>query len=305
MRIKIGTRGSKLALWQAHFIESELSKAGMDSEIITFETKGDKIQDRNLSKIGSKGVFTEELEAALHEGSIDIAVHSAKDLQSQLEEDLEIIAFTERERANDVLVSTKSVAINKPLIIGTSSTRRVAFLKHYYPNFNIVDLRGNLQTRMQKHINGDCDAMMLAYAGVQRMDMIDDVSHIFSLDKVVPPVGQGSIAIEISNRKIDSSKKTAIREACNHVDTEIRLLAERSFLRTIDGGCSIPVYGYAQLVEGKVKMKAGIISLDGAEKVEFESISEKDGSIKLGEDLANQVLNNGGAKILESIRRNL
>lgn len=305
MRIKIGTRGSKLALWQAHFIEDELKKAGITSEIITFETKGDKIQDRTLSKIGSKGVFTEELEQALHKGDIDIAVHSAKDLQSQLDEGLEIIAFTQRERVNDVLVSTKSVAINKELIIGTSSTRRVAFLKHYYPHFNIVDLRGNLQTRMRKHQEGACDAMMLAYAGVSRMDMEDDISHIFSVDKVVPPVGQGSIAIEISNKTLDPDKKTAIRNACNHGDTEACLLAERAYLRAIDGGCSIPVFGYAQLADGKLSMKAGIISLDGSDKIEFSDTDDLNNAKSLGQKLAQQVLSNGGAEILESIRRNL
>jgi hydroxymethylbilane synthase len=150
--IRIGTRGSALALWQAHHIATLLTKGGLLPQIVTFETKGDKILDKSLAKIGSKGVFTAELEEGLREGAVDIAVHSAKDMQSQLPQDLEIIAFTERELTNDVLISfNKSVSLenNQPYVVGTSSTRRVAMLKHYYPHIRTVDMRGNLQTRMK------------------------------------------------------------------------------------------------------------------------------------------------------------
>lgn len=150
-KIKIGTRGSKLALWQAHFIQDLLLSANIASEIITIETTGDKILDVSISKIGSKGVFTEEIEAQLKEGTIDIAVHSAKDMPSSLPDGFELIAFTERELVNDVLVSErKHVTLDNNIIIGTSSTRRVAMLQHYYPHIKTVPVRGNLQTRIKK-----------------------------------------------------------------------------------------------------------------------------------------------------------
>ncbi len=305
MKVVIGTRGSKLALWQAYFIAEQLKAAGVEPEILKIETKGDKILDRTLSKIGSKGIFTEELENALRSGEIDIAVHSAKDLQSSLDADLEIIAFTEREQVHDVLVSKKNIDIDKPLLIGTSSTRRVALLKHYYPHFQITDLRGNLQTRMQKHETGVCDAMMLAFAGVHRMKMSDDIAFHFPIEKITPPVGQGSMAIEICKDKIDSGKKELIRKVCNDTSTEYCLLAERSYLKTMNGGCSIPVFGHATLTDNQLTLNAGIISLDGSEKINFTLTEDLNHATELGKKMAEIVLSSGGNKILESIKRNL
>ena len=170
MNIRIGTRGSKLALWQAEYVKDKIVKAGHTAEIKIIQTKGDKILDVAISKIGSKGVFTEEIEAQLAVGNIDIAVHSAKDMQSELPNGFELIAFTEREKVNDVLVSHKAeIDINnkeKPIIIGTSSTRRIATLKHFYPHIKTDDIRGNIQPRIRKMEEGLCDAILLAYAGV-------------------------------------------------------------------------------------------------------------------------------------------
>ncbi len=199
MRIKIGTRGSKLALWQAYYIENLLQKGGIETEIVIIETKGDKILDRSLSKIGSKGVFTQELEDQLRSGVIDIAVHSAKDLQSELDSDFEIIAFTEREHANDVLVSHNSnlsLTSGESFTVGTSSTRRIAMIRHFYPHIKTVDMRGNLQTRLRKLEEGHCDALLLAYAGVHRMEYDDKIAEHLSLDEFTPAVGQGSVAVE-------------------------------------------------------------------------------------------------------------
>src|SRR5687767_2787067 len=164
--IRIGTRASKLALWQAEYIAELIKPSGYRTELVPMETKGDKILNVSIAKIGSKGVFTEEIEAMLLEGSIDIAVHSAKDLSSTLDDALELIAFTAREPVNDVLVSHRrgiDLAHDK-LRIGTSATRRVAFLKHFYPQMTPVAIRGNLQTRMSKLDSGECDALLLAYA---------------------------------------------------------------------------------------------------------------------------------------------
>src|SRR5688572_20866948 len=163
---RIGTRGSKLALWQAEYVADLIKPSGYQTEIIPIETKGDKILDVSIAKIGSKGVFTEEIEEKLLDGSIDIAVHSAKDLASEIKDELELVAFTERELANDVLLSIKKDLTLKAenIRVGTSSTRRVAFLKHFYPTIIPVNVRGNLQTRLSKLQAGECDALLLAYA---------------------------------------------------------------------------------------------------------------------------------------------
>ena len=304
MKIKIATRKSKLALWQTYHIQDLLHAKGLETEVITFDTKGDQILDRSLSKIGSKGVFTQELEAALLTGDVDIAVHSAKDMQSDLGPDLEIIAFTEREIVNDVIAGfdlTKT--IDKNIVIGTSSTRRVAFLKHFYPQASIVDMRGNLQTRFQKLKDGACDVLMLAYAGVHRMEMNDRIIQKLDLDEFTPAVGQGSVAIE-SAVNLDPSKKEAIRLACNHIDTEHCLKAERAYLKYLEGGCSIPVFGNCILENNTLSLKGGIVSLDG-KKLLKETLSDNIANAEeLGVNLAKKIISLGGDKILEEIKLN-
>ena len=338
--IKLGTRGSKLALWQAEYIRETLERGGMSVEIVIISTKGDQILDRSLSKIGSKGVFTEELEEQLRSGAIDIAQHSAKDLQSELSDDLELIAFTEREKVNDVLVSfDKSLSLEsgKPFVVGTSSTRRVAMLKHYYPHIQTVDMRGNLQTRMGKLESGVCDALILAYAGVHRMGYEEHIAEVISTDKFTPAVGQGSVALECAV-SLNPEKKARIRELCNHAETEQQLLAERAFLRRLQGGCSIPVFGLASIIseqsggeplsvnsyqlsinseqiEGNnvktpklitdncLLITGGLISLDGSEILK-ETITGND-PVEMGNQLAEKILSLGGDRILKEIRANL
>ena len=266
MLIKIGTRGSKLALWQSEYIANLLNQAGIDTELVLIETKGDKILNQSLSKIGSKGLFTSELEEKLRDGSIDIAVHSAKDMQSTLDADLEIIAFNKREKVNDVLISfDKSIrlsGLNENQIVGTSSTRRIAMLLHYYPHIKTADIRGNLQTRMQKLQDGNYTAIILAYAGVCRMGLEEHIVEYLPLEQFTPAVGQGSIAIEAA-KSLSSVKKETIRQLANHTETEICLLAERAYLKTLQGGCSIPVFGLATIENDQIVLDGGIISLDG------------------------------------------
>ncbi|MGL1888823.1 MAG: hydroxymethylbilane synthase [Reichenbachiella sp.] len=303
MNIKIGTRGSKLALWQAHHVQDRLKEQGIDSEIITIETKGDKILDVTISKIGSKGVFTEEIEVQLQNGGIDIAVHSAKDMPSTLPEGFELIAFGEREAAHDVLVSHKDIDLNdRSLVLGTSSTRRVAFLNKHFPGIGTTPVRGNLQTRIKKMKEGACDALWLAYAGAHRMGFDDMMVHDFDPEEFVPAVGQGSVAIEVY-KTLDQEKVEAVRASFNHEETEICLLAERAFLKKMDGGCSIPVFGRAKLDEDVLTLVGGIISLDGQMQVSKSCSSTKNAAIKVGDTLGNYVLENGGKEILESIRK--
>lgn len=304
--IRIGTRGSKLALWQAYYVADKLRKAGISTEIVTIETQGDKILDVSIAKIGSKGVFTEEIEEQLRVGAIDIAVHSAKDMQSELPEGFELIAFTEREKVNDVLVSEwNSLSLDdQGICIGTSSTRRVAMLKHWYPHIRTVAVRGNLQTRIAKMKDGACDALLLAYAGMYRMGYGNMIVEELSIDRFVPAVGQGSVAVECAT-DLSPEKKKAIRNAVNHSTTEIRLKCERAFLRQLQGGCSIPVFGLSDIINDGIQLVGGIISLDGGELICKQLNTPLEEAENLGKELAIQVLNAGGDKILKDIKNNL
>ncbi|MHA7130999.1 hydroxymethylbilane synthase [Algoriphagus namhaensis] len=306
--IKIGTRGSKLALWQAYHVQDLLQAAGMQSEIVIIDTKGDQILDVSIAKIGSKGVFTEELEEQLKDGRIDLAVHSAKDMQSSLPEGFEIIAFTEREKVNDVILSHRGgIDISdagQPLTLGTSSTRRVATLKHFYPHVKTVEVRGNLQTRIRKMEEGVCDALLLAYAGVHRMGYDDRIVSLLSLEEFTPAVGQGSVALEISS-DMDSPLKDKIKAACNHEQTSRELLAERAYLRVLEGGCSIPVFALARTENEILTLKGGIVSLDGQRRISLEVSGPVSDPEALGQLLSQRVFAAGGKEILDQIKKTL
>lgn len=301
--IKLGTRASKLAMWQAIEVKKMLEKVGFAVEIVKMETKGDKILNKSLAKIGSKGLFTEELEVKLLSGDIDIVQHSAKDLQATLPNGLEIIAFTERAKANDVVISFDEdfkLKNAKTQIVATSSTRRVAMLKRDFPLMVTADMRGNLQTRFKKLEDGVADAMILAYAGVHRMGFDKYIVQTIDIEHFTPAVGQGSIAIECADT-LDPETKALIRTACNHNATETCLLAERAFLRAMNGGCSIPVFGYATLNEkSEIALTGGIISLNGSQEIK-ETLTGKNPYL-LGETLGKTLLQSGGREILEEIR---
>ena len=303
--IKIGTRKSKLALWQAYFVAELLEKNGIATEIVKIETKGDKILDVSISKIGSKGVFTEEIEDQLLAGDIDIAVHSAKDMQSELPDAFELIAFTEREVPNDVIVSRdKTISLkdaSRQIRIGTSSVRRVAMLSHYYPHVQAVDMRGNLQTRIAKMEADQCDALLLAYAGVNRMHYNDMIVETLPANQFTPAVGQGSIAVEVA-KSLETDKKELVRTHINHTETEYRLKAERAYLKTLQGGCSIPVFALAEIENDRLRITGGIISLDGKTLLKDTFEDQKENAEKLGEKLATVILQKGGDTILAAIK---
>jgi hydroxymethylbilane synthase len=301
--IRIGTRGSKLALWQAEYVASLIKPSGYSTEIVPVETRGDTILDVSISKIGSKGVFTEEIEAKLLDGSIDIAVHSAKDLSSELPDELELIAFTEREEVNDVIVSTnKNIDLKGNIKIGTSATRRVAFLKHFYPNAEAVSIRGNLQTRFKKLEAGECDALILAFAGVHRMGYDQFIVEKIETSYFVPAVGQGTIAIEC-HKKLSFEKKKIVQDWINHSETEDCIRAERAFLKTLQGGCSIPAFCYAHYDGPLLTIKGGIISLDGQKMIKAKRTGSPVDGKELGVDVAAEVLAYGGNEILKEIKR--
>ncbi|WP_338873128.1 hydroxymethylbilane synthase [Spirosoma sp. SC4-14] len=308
MHIRIGTRSSRLAVWQAEHIQTLLESGGVSSELVFIETKGDQVLDRSLSKIGSKGVFTQELEDQLRAGTIDIAVHSAKDLPSNLPEGLSIVAFTERELTNDVLVSrdkTLSLTGGREFTIGTSSTRRVAMLKHFCPHITTVDMRGNLQTRLRKLDEGQCDALLLAFAGVHRMGYDDLIVEQLPVSDFTPAVGQGSIAIEIAGT-LAIEKVNVVRRFTNHALTESCLRAERAFLARLEGGCSIPSFALARWTdEQTISLTGGLVSLDGSQLLRETFTGTPEEAPMLGHALAERILAQGGDVLLADIRANL
>jgi len=288
-------------MWQARWVASHLEQRGVNCELVPMDTKGDRQLDVAIPEIGSKGVFTEDLERELASGTIDLAVHSAKDMPSELPMGFELIAFTDREQAHDVLVSHKAIGDINQMTIGTSSVRRVALLKHFYPGVKTVSIRGNLQTRVGKLDTGEIDAVMLAYAGVTRMDLAKMIKHNFPVDQVIPAVGQGSMAIEVSKELTDSKRKL-IRDAVNHQKTEQCLLAERTFLKTIQGGCSIPAFAHARLFNKTIHLAGGVVSLEGQQMIQFQIEGEQGKSPEIGAQLATRVLNSGGKEILDVVK---
>jgi hydroxymethylbilane synthase len=307
MKFIIGTRGSKLALWQAEHVAALLQAKGAKTEIKIIDTKGDKILNQPLSEIGSKGLFTEELETELKQGLIDLAVHSAKDMPSVIPEELELIAFSEREKVNDVVLSlnkdlTLKKAVVQDLKIGTSSTRRRAGLNHHYPGIHLVDMRGNLQTRLRKMQEGQCDAMILAFAGVHRMNMEQYIVEELSEELFIPAVGQGALAIETAVA-LAKEKKEFLKETLNDADTACCLLAERSFLKTMEGGCSVPVFALARLSSDVLTIRGGVISLDGTKQVDGIASGNKNEAVAIGKKLADEIVSKGGLEILEDIKR--
>ena len=304
MTIRLATRASRLAMWQTEHVADLLNRAGFATEIVPMQTTGDVVQDRSLAKIGAKGVFTEELEVSLRRGETHLAVHSAKDVQSSIPADLELLAFLEREQVNDVVLSfDEKFSLDKPgIVLGTSSTRRKAQLRRFYPHANTAEARGNLQTRLRKLEEGQFDALVLAYAGVHRMSYDHLVRYELPTAQFVPATGQGSIAIECA-AALDADLKAQLKAALDHPATHTCLLAERAFLHTMEGGCSIPSFALATLNEaGEVRLHGGLISLDGEEYVEEIQTASAAEARELGVRVAEAVLGRGGRQILASIR---
>ncbi len=307
IKVRIGTRASKLALWQANMVAEQLKAGGLAPELVLIETKGDKVLDVSISKIGSKGVFTDEIEAQLEAGLIDIAVHSAKDMPSSLPAGFELISFSEREIVADVLISRiEGASLNhkQGLRLGTSSTRRVAQLKRYYPQHETVNVRGNLQTRLQRMDEGKCDGLLLAYAGVYRMGFADLIKEHLPNDQFIPPAGQGSVTIEV-HKNVDSQLAEKIRSLCNHEETETRILAERAFLNLLGGGCSVPVFVLAQFHGQALHVHGGVVSLDGVQLIEGRKNGKASDAVSIGKLVAQEVVAKGGKDLLMKIKNEL
>ena len=267
--ITLGSRKSKLAIWQTEHAKDKLKEIGIHNiEIVLFTTQGDKNLTQCLTEIGGKGVFTQELEYSLLNGKIDIAVHSLKDLPVPLPDQFKIIAVLEREDSRDVLISPKNYTINtmpKGAKIGTSSLRRKAQLLAIRPDLNIVPIRGNVQTRIAKCIKNNLAGTILAYAGVKRMKMESSISEIFDPEIMMPAPGQGAIALEVTK----TFKHSKLIESVNHVKTFIETFAERYFLEALDGGCQTPIAANAVVTNSTIQLNGLIASVDGTKVVKI------------------------------------
>ncbi|MEW6184339.1 MAG: hydroxymethylbilane synthase [Thermodesulfobacteriota bacterium] len=301
--IKIGTRGSPLALHQARWVQEALSlhHPAFSFELELIKTTGDKIQDVPLSAVGGKGLFVKEIEEALLERRIDLAVHSLKDMPGELPPGLTIGAVPEREDPRDVFVGREYTRLEDVLPggkIGTSSLRRKAQLLAYRPDLEIIPLRGNLETRLRKMETEDLSGIILAAAGMHRMNFRDRISHYLDLEICLPAVGQGALALEIRER--DSRIEEVVR-VIYHQATALCTEAERAFLSRLQGGCQVPLAGYA-CIEGRQLILAGLVAgLDGGRVIKEQMQGDFSNPRDLGIGLAERLLKRGGREILEEV----
>lgn len=301
--LALGTRGSRLALCQAEAVARLLEEknAGLPVEIRRITTSGDKILDSPLSRIGGQGLFVKEIENALIAGEIDLAVHSAKDLPTELPEGLEIAAFSAREDPRDAFIGGAKSLDEIPAggRVGTSSLRRRSQLLSLRPGLEVVDIRGNVDTRIMKIGELGLDGTILAVAGLKRLGREGEASFFFSGDEMVPAVGQGIVAIQV--RQDDAVVRQMVA-GLNHPESAIAARAERALMRRLEGGCQVPIGAHATVSDGKVRLSAYLGSLDGSESVRDSIEGPAAEAEALGEELAERMYEAGGREILESVR---
>lgn len=302
MRIIIGSRGSQLALWQANWVKDRLAAAGHDLEIRVIKTTGDKLANIPLTQSGTKGLFIKEIEEALVAQAIDLAVHSLKDLPVEQPEGLTVSVVPEREDARDVLISRDGRAFSElpaGARIGTGSLRRQSQLRRLRADLEIIPLRGNLDTRLKKLDRGDCEAVVLAAAGVRRLGLAARITEYFSPEQLCSAVGQGALAIEI--REDNEGMRKAVAPL-DHAPTHRAVLAERAMLRHLGGGCQVPIAAYAAPDSGQMRLVGVVASLDGADLVRASGLGPASEPEALGAVVARDLLEQGARAILESVK---
>lgn len=310
MKLRIGSRGSALALCQTNMIAQNIRyyRPQLEIDIVKIKTKGDKVTDVPLAKIGDKGLFVKELEEAILDGRVDLAVHSLKDLPTNLPPGLTIGAITKREEARDALISRGGCslkALPPGAAVGTSSLRRQAQLLHQYPHLRIVSLRGNLDTRIRKLTQDNLDAIIIAAAGVRRLGRESEITQLLPLEWMLPAVGQGALAIEVREEDIQGPG-TYIRECLqiiHHLPTALSVYAERALLHHLEGGCQVPIGAYAELKDNKLRLQGMVASCDGKKLIRNELWGKPERPEALGEDLGRQLLDAGAQDILANIVR--
>jgi hydroxymethylbilane synthase len=298
-RLRIGSRGSQLALWQANHIGALLHEQGHEVQIEIIKTTGDKVTDVALAQVGTKGMFTKEIEEALAEGGVDLAVHSLKDLPTEVPSGFEIAAITEREDPYDVFCSSQynSIAeLPQRARVGTSSLRRQAQLKALRPDLAIQPLRGNVDTRLRKLASGDYDAIILAAAGLNRLGKKEFIRQVIPVETMCPAAGQGALAVEV--RTGDAAIAQHIRFLDNK-SARTSTTCERALLKKLGGGCQVPIGAFAEIRDGRLHLQAVVAHLDGTTVLR----ESRDGSdpVQLGEIVGEALLQQGGQAILNQI----
>lgn len=301
--LRIATRQSPLALWQAHYVKQRLEACheGLRVELVPMVTRGDVILDTPLAKVGGKGLFVKELELALLEDRADIAVHSMKDVPVDFPEGLGLVTICEREDPRDAFVSNRYDSLDalpQGSIVGTSSLRRQCQLAESRPDLVIRSLRGNVGTRLGKLDNGEYDAIILAVAGLKRLGLESRIKVALPPEQSLPAVGQGAVGIEC---RLDDTRTHALLAPLNHDETVIRVKAERAMNTRLEGGCQVPIGSYAELIDGELWLRALVGAPDGSQMVRGERRGHPQDAEQLGISLAEELLNNGAREILTEV----
>ncbi len=302
-RIVIATRQSPLALWQAEHVQRRLLEAhpGLEVELLKMNTQGDIILDTPLAKIGGKGLFVKELEQGLMDGRADIAVHSMKDVPVELPEGLHLPVILEREDPRDAFVSNHYAsfeALPQGAKLGTSSLRRQCQLSALRPDLEVISLRGNVGTRLRKLDEGQYDAIILAAAGLMRLELTERIAGKISTDTCLPAIGQGAVGIEC---RADDPRVNALIGVLNDESTHIRVAAERALNYRLEGGCQVPIGGFAEIDGNKLRLRALVGSPDGSEMIRGEVNGSVDEAEKIGIELADDLLSRGADRILKEV----
>jgi hydroxymethylbilane synthase len=296
--LTIGSRGSKLALWQAHHVQSLLASRGYECRIEIIKTSGDARTDVPMKQIGNKGIFTKEIEDALLDFRIDVAVHSLKDMPTALPHGLQITATPEREDARDVLIGLRLNQLTAGARVGTGSLRRIAQLLALRPDLRVLPIRGNVDTRIRKLDEGEFDAIVLAAAGMNRLGFSARIAEILPVDVMCPAVGQGALAIETRS---DQGLATMACQDLDNADTRAAITAERAVLAQLGGGCEVPIGAHAMVKAGEVRLRAIVISPDGTRLIKDEMVGSAAHAEALGAAMARRLIEQGAQEVLSAV----
>lgn len=301
--LKIGTRGSQLALFQANWVKEKLEQAHphLRVTLVKIKTTGDKIQDAPLAKIGGKGLFVKEIEEALLAKRIDLAVHSIKDVPTEFPEGLHLSAVTKREDPRDAFISREGLSLKdlpQGARIGTSSLRRQAQLLHFRPDFQLIPLRGNLDTRLKKLKTLSLDGIVLACAGLRRLGLDEKITEILEADLSLPAIGQGALGIET---RVDDKGTEETIHFLNDTDSSVSITAERAFLKRLEGGCQVPIAAFGRIVDSFLKIDGLVGTIDGKRLIRHHLEGPLDQAEALGVELAEILLKNGAKEILDEV----
>ncbi|MDY0268498.1 hydroxymethylbilane synthase [Trichloromonas sp.] len=302
--LRIGTRASQLALWQANWVKSELEKKypGLEVTLTKIKTQGDRILDVPLAMVGGKGLFVKEIEEAMLRGEIDIAVHSMKDVPTFFPEGLALRCITEREDPRDIVILKPGFKSFRDLPqgarIGTSSLRRKAMLLHLRPDFQMVDIRGNVETRIRKLTEDNLDAVVLAAAGMHRLGFTGKIGEYLAPDVSLPAIGQGALGIE---SRIADAEVNALIDFFNHPETAAAVKGERAVLRRLEGGCQVPIGAYGEVKDGRLTLTGVVASVDGVTLLKKTVVCAPEESEKVGTSLADDLITQGAGKILNEV----